>query len=165
MQLCGSFTYFTDFMDSRISYIRLWSFHGFFDNTFKVLLNILKRRFSSSVVNSVFTFHTSKYEWVYNLSHYRLIIMQVFMCDSFLKESSVGVELNSAGKLNPKSLSGCIMWWSIHHRGDSYQSWSAGTFSESHFNTSITLCSRLHDRKIREISVCGCYAGKLIKPA
>lgn len=32
-------------------------------------------------------------------------------------ECSVGVELNSAGRLSPKSLSGCIMCWSIHHQG------------------------------------------------
>lgn len=37
-------------------------------------------------------------------------------CVTHFCECSVGVVLNSAVRLSPKSLSECIMWWSIHHQ-------------------------------------------------
>lgn len=109
---------------------------------------------SPPFVNSLFKFHMSKYEWVYSYSFYRLIIMRVFMRDSFLWVLR-GRSARFSRRAEPKKpFSGCIMREGIHHLGTRVNTeLHAGTFglSECCFNMPITLCSRLQSRNQRAV--------------
>ena len=68
------------------------------------------------------------------------------MCDSLLKESSVGVVAKSSRETEPEEPFWVRYVMEHSSQGDSYQYRSAGTFSECHFNTSITLCREESER-------------------